>query len=446
MQIKKLPVKTYQTESNVLRWRPKNIIDILGFICLIFWGVGTQLEESGLETYWYIAKGIGWGEILFPIILFLVLIDNVWLARFESALSNMTRFVQALVLLALILTLSVAFNTPIYGGDFLDMLACMRIIYFSLIAVFVNAYVQRNGVLLAIFPFVIGLLLVGIDQLIYAHTSTEAVLLLGGLPMAKDPNVIGAIFGYGVLFCSLAILQGGGFIYGALAVFFAFGSLFTFSKGAWLMVALSGIACFLALKSGKDAVNINRHRVLKRYFIVGMLTLTIGYFAYNNYETLESVFQHKLETTADNESVNDRFNLALVGLYAMVQNPILGVGYRNYDAIGNQYPELIVPDSGNANNAIIQIGAIGGVPSFILMLWIFWYPLSILFRLAALERITWLHALLVSTVMFIFAVIQTQLIAQPVYWVFSGIISGWCSTVFICNHTNRVNTQNQNQN
>jgi len=159
-----------------------------------------------------------------------------------------------------------------------------------------------------------------------------------------------------------------------------------------------------------------------------VVTLLFIYAVYDNYQTLSDVFLFKVQTTKDNATVDQRFDLALGGLFAMAENPLLGVGYRNYPAIVAMYPELRLQGADNTHNVFSQIGAVGGVMALVLLIWLFIYPFKQLSQVIPLR--TWAGKIYLGAafmVIFIFASVQLQLIAQPVFWVFIGLISGWKS-------------------
>ena len=405
--------------------RKKGLFFYLGFICAIFWGAGTNIFSETLSPWWYVFQGISVGEVIFLALLLMVVFDKFWRRQFELSFSQLRNFSLMLFSLALILSISVVVNIPIYGGDFQDLAACLRLIYFLLITIFVNAYTRQYGTLSMLLPFIIGLAIVGVEQCVYAFFSPEAVVLRGAIPMVRDPNVAGALFGYGIIFCAIALFHNGRLVYWFFAIAFSLASILSFSKASWIMVFFGLIACICARKITKTKLKFKAYGI-KRALLIFLLIFVFSINFQDYYDKVEGLISQKIETTQDNASVQDRFNLALVGVYAMLQNPLLGVGYRNYDAVGNKYPELIIPNSGNANNVFIQIGAIGGIIPLMIILYLFFFPFKILYGIVKYDGIYGkIYYYSIFVVMFIFSSVQLQLVAQPVFWVFIGVISGW---------------------
>jgi hypothetical protein len=402
----------------------KGLVFYLGFLCAIFWGAGTNVFSEIISPWWYVSKGVSIGEIFFVALIFILFFDKVWRRRLDLALSELKVFSLMMTSLALILLLSVAVNSPIYGGEVEDYLACSRLLYFLIIAIFIHAYVKQYGVLAMLQPFILGLMVVTIEQCAYAFLSPEAVILRGGIPMIRDPNVAGALFGYGIIFCALALLHRARGIYWFSAAVFGLGSVLSFSKASWIMVFLGYIACMAAGKIRSFNNPKSKTFAIRNFFVSFLMAILLLAAFYENYDKVESLIAHKMETTQENASIQDRFNQGLVGLIAIYQHPFLGVGYRNYDVVGNQYPDLVIRDSGNANNAFIQIGAVGGVASFFLIIFLFLYPFKLIYKMTRSYGILGkIYSFTVFLSMFIFASVQTQLITQPIFWVFIGLIS-----------------------
>jgi hypothetical protein len=403
----------------------KGLLLYLGFVCAVFWGVGTSFNKTPwIEAYWYVAYGISIGELVFLAILLLVFCNKAWQHRFIQSLSRMKEFVFCISSLAIILTLSTLINSIVYDGSLIDILPCLRLIYFLLVAVFVSAYVTKYGMLCFLFPFILGMVFIALDQLYYAFMSNDAVLVAGLLPMVRSPNVSGAIFGYGIIFCSMAMLHGGrSIVYLLIASLFVFASAFTFSKGSFLMVFFGCFAYFTSFRIRSMLTRVPSKTIL--FFTIVVIVL-FSYLAFVNYNKLESMVRFKIETTENNETVKKRFNLALVGFYAMTEHPLLGLGYKNYPEVVNCYPDIAEPDFDNAHNVFSQVGAVGGVIAFILLIFLFIYPFRLLPHLIPLK--IWAGKVYLGAtflVFFLFACVQLQLIAQPVYWVFIGLVSGW---------------------
>jgi O-antigen ligase len=255
-----------------------------------------------------------------------------------------------------------------------------------------------------------------------AITSPDVVKIII-FPILRDQNVTGATFGYGVLFCSLAILHGGRGIYLLAASSFAISSVFTFSKGTWLMVLLGGLACLAALNISDKYAAPSRRTIVILAFAAASVVLCLAFY---NYEMLKDLFLFKMDSTINTGTASDRFSFALAGLYAMLDHPFLGLGFRNYHVVSDLYPRLMPEESANAHNAFLQTAAVGGAGAFLVLTWLFVYPFRQLSRIIPLK--TWAGKVYLGAaflIMLIFGCVQLQLIAQPVYWVFIGLVSGW---------------------
>jgi O-antigen ligase len=82
----------------------------------------------------------------------------------------------------------------------------------------------------------------------------------------------------------------------------------------------------------------------------------------------------------------------------------------------------------NAHNAFLHFGAVGGIPALLILIWLVVYPIAPLWRALAAE-----HARMLATMLTVFVVViltlsgsvQLQLVAQPFFWLLTGIIFSW---------------------
>ena len=150
-----------------------------------------------------------------------------------------------------------------------------------------------------------------------------------------------------------------------------------------------------------------------------------------NYELISNMVAFKLLTGEVSGSVSLRADFIRAAWMAGVDNPVFGLGYRNFHQVQNLYPELRLPVIGpldNAHNLFAQLLAVGGFPAEILLALVFLTPFAVFWR-----KLRWhvqsrfvRHVVMVLSVgvWVTYASVQLQLIAQPPFWLFCGIVFG----------------------
>jgi hypothetical protein len=328
-----------------------------------------------------------------------------------------------MAVLAMLLLLSMQINAFRFGAQWSDLLAICRLFYFSAIVVFCVAFVRRFGPAALVFPFTIGIAWLAGERL-YSAVMTGAKIVFG-LPLLKDPNVVGNMFGIGTFMCSILILRGWTKWPLILMTGFAIMSLMTFSKGAWLLVLL-GIAANLTAVVMRNP--LTARGVRNTLAALGAIVITLGALAYMDSERMTRLISFKLQSSDELSTVNFRYRFALAGAYAMGDHPLFGIGFRNYSIVEDLYPGVLPEPSENAHNVFAQVGAIGGAPALVVFLVLFLYPFVQLWkvvkrRYAVVGGI--IYVALAAAVFFTSGAVQLQLMAQPFFWVFTGVVRGW---------------------
>jgi O-antigen ligase len=387
------------------------------------WAIGT----NWLGEWYYPFRGIGWGDLFF-VAWFLVaftdkkrrdaLLGALWALRIHALL--------VLMFVTLLLT-STAVNAYRYGADGNDILAICRLLYFSVIVFFVNLVVRQNGLLWVLCGFLAGVGLLALEQL--HHAQVSGAVVVGGIIILRDPNVIGNMLGVAVIFCSLGILAGHFRLSVAAAVLFSVASVTTFSKGTWLMVVVGLLANVVA---GLMLYDRSRHGFRRFIPVTATIVTALAWLLYVNAQLLADLIRFKLESTMDIESTEYRYRFALAGLYAMTDNPLWGLGFRNYGVVERLYPHVLPEPSENAHNVFLHVGAVAGLPALAALLVLFVYPFIPLWRgTRALfaRNLAVIYVPLTFAVFLLSGSLQLQLIAQPFFWVFTGVACGWYAKV-----------------
>jgi O-antigen ligase len=271
--------------------------------------------------------------------------------------------------------------------------------------------------------FVLGVTLLTAGRVVDAVASEAPRVTT--LPLLKDPNVIGNMLGVAVLMSSMLIFVGSTSSAIALSAGLSAASTMTFSKGAWFMVFAGLIANVLALVIRLPRAIIDQRRSITRAAVFSLaLVLLLSY----NADKLVEMIALKAHTTAVDDSMGLRYRYALGGAYAMIDNPLFGVGYRNYYVVERMYPQLLLPPSDNAHNVFSQIAAIGGLPALLIFMLLFIYPFIQLWTVVRREASTVISVSYVASAVLVFflsGAVQLQIVAQPFFWVFTGLVKGW---------------------
>ena len=399
--------------------RAEQITFYVGLIAALFWGFGTNL----LDRRWYVIHGVSVGDLVFVGWI-------IWASARPSLMRQLVSAARSLVvplglmfLFAVWLLASVVVNVFRFGASWFDLFAILRLFYFSTIMVFCVAYVRRFGLRPLLMAFIVGVVLLTVGRFIDVLVSTRPMVT--SLPLLKDPNVIGNMLGVAVLMSSMLVFEGSIRWALALTAGLSVASAMTFSKGAWLMVLFGVVANVVAvlMRTLRTRSGLRRTAITTAGFLLTFVLLG-AYYAV----PLSEVIELKFHTTTVDDSMGLRFRYALGGLYAMIDNPLFGVGFRNYYVVETMYPELVLPASDNAHNVFSQVGAAGGLPAFVLFLMLFTYPFLHLWRVVRRGNATLLAIAYVTSsalVFFLSGAVQLQIFAQPFFWVFTGLVRDW---------------------
>ena len=151
--------------------------------------------------------------------------------------------------------------------------------------------------------------------------------------------------------------------------------LLTFSRGGWLGVFFGGtVVLYLCL------VRLIKRKVISLILLACMLIVFGGLI----FGSFSSVRNRLLKD--DYGAAEDRIPMNLVALNMIQANPLLGVGLTNYVAVSNYYD--ISPSAITyrfpypVHNEFLLIAAETGIPSLVLFLFIYFYCMFLLARVA----------------------------------------------------------------
>jgi O-antigen ligase len=408
------------TDSAAFRELP-----VIALLSALTWALGTNL----LAEWYYPLRGIGWGDLLFSGWFVFALLNPERRQALALALWQARKYILLMLAFMTWLLLSATVNCYWFGAGPTDVLAIVRMLYYCAILLTAYLVVVQYDYTRLVWGFIAGVLILTLDRLVDAGISGPSSIIINSMIVIKDPNVVGNMMGMGVLFCTFAMLKGYVKSSLATALWLAIASLTTFSKGTWLMVLAGllagGIAWLIWLrKSGQSFV---------RYWpAVAVLVAALGWLIVANAELLIDLINFKLDTTVQAETAAYRFQFALAALYTMADHPLFGLGFRNYAQVERLYPDVVPEPTENAHNAFLHFGAVGGLPALALLLLLFAYPFMPLWRALRAETSWPLAAGYISLVFMIMALsgsVQLQLVAQPFFWLFTGIVLGWYARV-----------------
>jgi O-antigen ligase len=390
----------------------------IGLVAALFWGVGTNVLHTGV----YPVHGISIGDIVFSLWLILAVMVRYERRLFAAAIDRTRLHLVLVSAFVTSLLVSTTVNSLRFSAGFSDIFAILRMFYFSTLMIFTAAFVRKYGSRGLMLAFLVGILLLGIEQ-VGAAVSRDQQVLVSGFLVLPDANVIGNMLGIGAVLCSLAILWG--MVAPALGFLIAFSvlSVMTFSKGTWLMIGLSFVANAVALVIALPAISSRRRIQMFRLATVAGVVLVTALTMY--FSQLMALMQFKLASTEAGETLAARIDFARAAIYAMADYPLLGLGLRNFAETYTLYPGLQPDRAENAHNAFLQIAAVGGVPALTVFLILFAYPFVLMYKIVPSTAL--LRVLYVSVVGLVFIVSgsqQLQLVFQPFFWFFTGLIVG----------------------
>ncbi len=389
------------------------------WLIAMFWGIGQNLPFEQLYVH-----GINPGDFIFLGLL------SVQLTHPESRVEFITeaeRLWSLFLLIAVFVTLtaiSSAVNVHtwgLYGNDIVEML---RPLYYFLLVVFVSVNTRRYGISLVV-AFLSGILVSGIVA--YLMPSNPDML---GFVVLWNPNVVGNMLAFGALLASLLIFEGR--IAAASLFLFAFLllSVFTYSKGTWLMVILGLIAFVIALHEHSGG---QVRRVGKRILVAGILGLILLGAAY--FDELYELVRFKIATTQIDDSAVEgsttaaRWGFVKASLLLVLENPVFGVGISNYESAYDSLEHVLGNDywpTDNPHSAWLYILACIGIPALFVFLGIVVRVLAEFnTRIPLNGRSRLFYIGLFTMVLFLSGSVVLHVLTQYFFWFFAGIVSGW---------------------
>lgn len=379
--------------------------------------VGTNLD---IRPY-YLVPAVSWIDVIM-FINFLMLVN--WKSGSMRILATKPEKTLAYGICAFscLLILSTCINSFRYPSNLSDIGPALKIIYFIVLIHVVRKYTEKFG----IFYFIIGFCL-GASAFLFQSFS-QAQVASSGLPILWNPNVTGGILALGIFFSALLIsFEKKIFLPLFFATAFMGASSMTWSKGTWIMCAMGFCLIILLLF---DYFRMHKKLIYASLAIVTLFVFFIVYVIAVNLEVIMAVFEHKMSSTANIDSVGHRFKLMVASVYGGFQNPF-GVGYRNFYQVQNYATNVGLPAmdaSWNAHNVFFQTLAVAGVPAFLVLMGIFSFPFLMLKRIFrrvhGVKVRDYLFILIALGIWSIFGLVQLQLITQPMFWFFCGLVIG----------------------
>lgn len=393
----------------------------VGLMVSFLWGIGQNLPYD--KIYWY---GIGPGDFVFLYYLALAAVVPAMHRPLLRSLTTLRIYLYLVVVFVGLTLLSSFINAPTWGIEGNDVIEIFRPLYYFLIVVFVAAWIARYGLSKLLVAFLCGILLSGFIAFVNPVWEDYA-----GFNVLWNPNVIGNILAIGLVLASLLILDNRF----ASAAFFIVPllvlTLFTFSKGTWLMALLALSACLTAAIS--VARNSKRRFVGKSIFAAAIVSIAAAGALY--FDIIYDLVSFKLQTTQFDYSASEggtvaaRAGFVVASLHLGFENPLTGVGISNYeraydslrDKLGENFWE-----TDNPHSAWLYVIACIGFPAFAVFMLIVLYPLWQLWRQICLPPFRKkIYIFCVSAVFFLSGAVLLHLLTQYYLWVFTGMVIGW---------------------
>jgi len=394
-------------------------------ILMLFYGFNSAVGTNLSFGWYYIHPAISYIDFVLTLN-FLLLLNS----KPKSVVISMSKVekIQAFLIFIFssLLIISTSVNSFRFETSLTDILPAIRLIYFIMIIHVIRKYTEKFGVSFLINGFIIGVLSLFLQGLVESHSKAS------GIPILWNPNVIGAIIGLGIYFCGISLIFGKSLFFPLLASFIlCAASLLTWSKGTWIMSGMGLVLVIISLSYFWFQNKIKMRNKILMVVFIAILLFTAVYFFMINYGIIKAIIDAKISSTMNIGSVNMRFNLIFSSIQAGIQNPFFGLGYRNFYQAQNYSTELnsiLMDPSWNAHNSFFQILATGGIFAFFILITIFLFPFMVL-KMIYLRQIgggIWENLILFLSfgVWFIYGSVQLQLIAQPPFWFFCGIVFG----------------------
>lgn len=338
------------------------MLKFLLFIVYVLVGLGRNTPGE-----WSYYLGIGFVDVLMVLIfVFAVKFDRDKLCDIISKAKPIWMPIGIMLIFA---GSSAVINIMTFGISFNDVFEVFKIL-FLMIFMLVTTYLYLKAREFIIFGFLLGVILSGIIALL--NPMNPDVL---GTPQMFNPNVIGNVLASSIVISSIIILNGRLNVGLLIALCLMILSVFTFSKGTWLMAAFAMACLFVSIlmlfKSSCVRFNI--------YLKAGM-TIMLGIFiviVVTNWDILILLVRAKIEATefqataAEGGSFSARLGLIWSSLRMSLLNPLFGVGISNFEIVNTNQKEILGSFfyyDDNPNNVFAYIVACMGWPALFLFL------------------------------------------------------------------------------
>lgn len=385
----------------------------------LLWGVGQNLPFDRFYVH-----GISPGDFAFVVLLGAMLSDRNTRAQFLAEalrLRGLFALVFAFVTLTAMSSAANAFSWDMDGSDLVEI---VRPFYYFAIVIFISLATRRYG-LGVLAAFVVGIVVSGVVA--YLRPTSDDVL---GFVMLWNPNVIGNMLAIGVLFSSLLICEGRLLSAAAFLLSCMVLSIFTYSKGTWLMALVAFGACLLAMRAAPG----RRNRWAGRIALGGGLG-ALAVLAVINFSAIYDLIAFKLSTTqfgdtaAEGGTAAARWGFVATSFNLAAEHPLFGIGISNFE---NVYRTLERPlgnaywATDNPHSAWLYMLACMGIPALLVFGAIFVHTLRTLGRKVPLNgtaRVLYVGAF--AGVLFFSGAVMLQLLTQYFFWFLAGVVHGW---------------------
>jgi hypothetical protein len=386
------------------------------------WGIG---QNTPFE--WLYVAGIGPGDLLFLGLLTATLSLDESRREFLDEAYRLRNLLQLLLVFVALTGISSLANVAEWGFSAKDVVEIFRPLYYFLMLTFVAINVRRYGESVVV-AFLGGILLTGV--IAYLMPSQSDVL---GLLVLWNPNVMGNMLAIGVVIVSLLIVRGR--LLAAAAFLFAFMvlSVFTYSKGTWLMVFLGLVACLIALQTGAGGGSQRNVRLLGKailgFTVIGLVALVVTFF-----DVLYEFVAFKIATTqldssaAEGGTAAARWGFVLASVRLAAENPFLGVGISNYERAYDTLADWLGSNywpTDNPHSAWLYILACIGAPALVVFLMMIYNVLQRYRRLLPMPpRTAGVYLGLVSLILLLSGAVILHILTQYYFWFIAGTIYG----------------------
>ena len=379
--------------------------------------IGTNLE---FRPY-YVVPAVSWIDVII-FINFLMRVN--WKSGGVRVLTTKPEKTLAygICVFSFLLILSTCINSFRYPSSLSDIGPALKLIYYICLIHVVRKYTEEFGISYLIIGFCLG------ASAFVLQSYNQAQVATGGLPILWNPNVTGGVIAIGIFFSALLLsFEKKLFIPLLFSIALIGASSMTWSKGTWIMCAMGSGLIILALF---DHFRSHKKLIYTSLAVVGIFLFFIVYVIVVNLEVLMAVLEHKISSTTNLDSVGHRFKLMAASVYGAFQNPF-GVGYRNFYQVQNYATSVDLPAMDplwNAHSSFFQTLAVGGVPALLVLVAIFSFPFLMLKRIFrrvhGVKGGDYLFILIAFGIWSILGLVQLQLITQPMFWFFCGLVLG----------------------